>query len=100
MQQPALKPGYSTLLIHDHIAPEDGAVHPHTTAYDLTMMAMVAGKERSENDWRNLVAKAGLEVVQIWRSEKAVQGIIECRVPEKDVWYLERKTVRGAGERF
>ncbi|KAL2824851.1 S-adenosyl-L-methionine-dependent methyltransferase [Aspergillus cavernicola] len=51
----AMTPGYSTLLIHDHIAPR-ALAHPHTTAYDLTMMVMVAGTERTEGHWEALLA--------------------------------------------
>lgn len=79
MQREALTPGYSTLLIHDHIASE-ALAHPHTTAYDLTMIVMVAGGERSDAKWRQLLTSAGYEVVRIWRSPMAVQGIIEARV--------------------
>ncbi|RYP62759.1 hypothetical protein DL770_009540 [Monosporascus sp. CRB-9-2] len=79
MQKEALTPGYSTLLIHDHIAPE-GSAHPHTTAYDLTMMVMVAGGERSESSWRVLLKSAGYKVVKIWSSPLAVQKIIEAEL--------------------
>ncbi|RMZ75272.1 hypothetical protein DV737_g5365, partial [Chaetothyriales sp. CBS 132003] len=79
MQRESMTPGYSTLLIHDHIAPE-ALAHPHTTAYDLTMMVMVAGEERTESHWRELLKSAGYEVVRIWRSPLAVQGIIEAEI--------------------
>ncbi|KAI0139592.1 S-adenosyl-L-methionine-dependent methyltransferase [Hypoxylon sp. NC0597] len=81
MQRDAMKPGYSTLLIHDHIAPETLA-HPHTTAYDLTMMVMVAGVERREAHWRALLKSAGYKLVRIWRSPLAVQGIIEAELDQ------------------
>ena len=79
MQKGAMTPGYSTLLIHDHIASK-ALAHPHTTAYDLTMMVMVAGEERTESHWRELLNSAGYEVVRIWRSPLAVQCIIEAEV--------------------
>ena len=79
MQKDALTPGYSTLLIHDHIAAEQLA-HPHATAYDLTMMVMVAGGERTEADWRKLLNSAGYRVVKIWTSPLAIQGIIEAEL--------------------
>ncbi|KAL9602706.1 MAG: hypothetical protein Q9219_001696 [cf. Caloplaca sp. 3 TL-2023] len=80
MQREAMVPGYSTLLIHDHVVPEKGAAHPHTTAYDLTMMVMVAGEERTEGKWRELLEATGYEVVKVWRSSAAVQGVVEARV--------------------
>ena len=79
MQKDALTPGYSTLLIHDHIAPR-ALAHPHTTAYDLTMMVMVAGKERTEADWEELLRSEGYKVVKIWRSPLAVQAVIEAEL--------------------
>ncbi|KAK7182858.1 hypothetical protein DPSP01_011978 [Paraphaeosphaeria sporulosa] len=79
MQRDALKPGYSTLLIHDHIAPRERA-HPHTTAYDLTMMVMVAGTERTEAQWQELLQSEGYKVVKIWTSPLAVQSIIEAEL--------------------
>ena len=81
MQRGAMTPGYSTLLIHDHVAPR-ALAHPHTTAYDMTMMVMVAGEERTESHWRELLKSAGYEVVRIWRSPLAVQGIIEAQIAE------------------
>ncbi|KAG8167505.1 hypothetical protein KVR01_003194 [Diaporthe batatas] len=79
MQRDALTPGYSRLLIHDHIAPETVA-HPHTTAYDLTMMVMVAGEERSEVHWRALLKSAGYRIVKVWSSPLAVQKVIEAEL--------------------
>ncbi|KAJ0108716.1 hypothetical protein J7T55_011206 [Diaporthe amygdali] len=79
MQRDALTPGYSKLLIHDHIAPE-AVAHPHTTAYDLTMMVMVAGEERSETHWKALLKSAGYRMIKIWSSPLAVQRIIEAEL--------------------
>lgn len=79
MQKDAMKPGYSTLLIHDHIAAE-ALAHSHATAYDLTMMVMVAGGERRESDWHKLLNSAGFSIKKIWRSPLAIQGIIEAEL--------------------
>lgn len=81
MQRAAMKPGYSKLLIHDHIAPE-ALAHPHTTAYDLTMMVMVAGVERSEAHWSTLLKSAGYKFLRVWTSPLAVQGIIEAELEQ------------------
>lgn len=79
MQKQAMTPGYSTLLIHDHIA-HDTLAHPHATAYDMTMMGMVAGGERREADWQKLLKSAGYKIVKIWTSPQAIQGIIEAEL--------------------
>ncbi|KAL2039673.1 hypothetical protein N7G274_007532 [Stereocaulon virgatum] len=78
-QKSAMTPGYSRLLIHDHIIGR-ALDQPHATAYDLTMMGMVAGKERTEGDWQDLVGRAGMRIGRVWRSEGAVQGILEVVV--------------------
>ena len=79
MQKEALKPGYSTLLVHEHVV-SDAMVHPHATAYDLTMMVKVAGEERTEARWRDLLESSGYNVVKIWRSPLAAQSIIEAEL--------------------
>lgn len=79
MQRQAMKPGYSRLLVHDHVVPEQYA-HPQATAYDLTMMVKVAGQERSEQMWRDLLKAAGFRIVKIWTSPLATQSIIEAEV--------------------
>ncbi|KAH7398325.1 S-adenosyl-L-methionine-dependent methyltransferase [Pyrenochaeta sp. MPI-SDFR-AT-0127] len=83
MQRDALTPGYSRLLIHDHITPEVVA-HPHTIAYDLAMMVMVAGEERTESHWSKLLKSAGNTIVKIWSSPLAVQRIIEAELDVQD----------------
>ncbi|KAL6153127.1 hypothetical protein ACJQWK_11575 [Exserohilum turcicum] len=79
MHRDALTPGYSKLLIHDHITPE-AIAHPQTTAYDLTMMVMVAGEERTESHWQELLKSAGYRILKIWSSPLAVQRIIEAEL--------------------
>ncbi|KAI8632505.1 sterigmatocystin 8-O-methyltransferase [Xylariaceae sp. FL1651] len=61
----AMKPGYSKLLLHEMIVPEQGA-SPFHAMLDLSMMAFNGGMERTERMWKELLGKAGLEVVEIW----------------------------------
>ncbi|OLN90335.1 Demethylsterigmatocystin 6-O-methyltransferase 7 [Colletotrichum chlorophyti] len=77
-QKEAMIPEYSSLLIHDHIVVE-GFAHPQATAFDIQMMAMVAGQERSERQWRKLIESAGLKVVKIWNLPSAVHSVIEVK---------------------
>ena len=79
MLRDALKPGYSKLLIHEHVVPEKSA-HPHETSFDLTMMVLLAGQERTETEWCVLLHSAGYRVVQVWRSPLAAQAIIEAEL--------------------
>jgi hypothetical protein len=75
----AMTPGYSTLLVHEHVIPAEHP-HPHATAYDLTMMVKVAGRERTEAMWETLLGEAGFRVVRVWRSSRAAQSVIEAEV--------------------
>lgn len=73
----AMTPGYSKLLIHEMIIPEEGASTFHAML-DMTMMAFNAGMERTEKQWRTLLGKAGLRVVEVWAPlQEDADGIIE-----------------------
>ncbi|KAF9873973.1 hypothetical protein CkaCkLH20_08707 [Colletotrichum karsti] len=79
MQKDAMTPEYSSLLLHDHIDVE-GPANPQATAFDIQMMAMVAGRERTEKDWRDLLESVGLAIVKIWTIPSAPQSIIEAKL--------------------
>ncbi|KAL8640803.1 MAG: hypothetical protein Q9228_002317 [Teloschistes exilis] len=81
MLRPAMVPGYSKLLVHDHVLPESRP-HPQATAYDLTMMVKVSALERSESMWRELLLKAGFAIIKIWTSSLMTQSIIEAEPAE------------------
>ncbi|KAF2740017.1 sterigmatocystin 8-O-methyltransferase [Polyplosphaeria fusca] len=70
-----MTPGYSRLLIHELIFPDQGAGEM-AASFDLMMMVFNCGVERSERQWRGLIAKAGLQVTKVW-SRGAQDGIIE-----------------------
>ncbi|KAI0481331.1 S-adenosyl-L-methionine-dependent methyltransferase [Xylariaceae sp. FL0804] len=71
----AMTPGYSTVLIHDHVLPSTNP-HPQATAYDLTMMVKVSAFERTESMWMELLSSVGLRVVKVWDSPVATQSVI------------------------
>ena len=75
----AMTPGYSKLLIHDHVIPEQHP-HPQATGYDLTMMVKVSAFERGESMWYTLLEKAGFKVIKIWHSALATQSVIEAEL--------------------
>ncbi|KAJ5621336.1 hypothetical protein N7528_006119 [Penicillium herquei] len=79
MLRDALKPGYSHLLIHDYVVPDQGA-HPQMTSYDLNLMAIVSGKERTESEFRDLLHSAGYRLVRVWRSSPASQAIVQAEL--------------------
>jgi len=78
--KPALRPGYSKVLINDLVVPDEGASWT-VTSMDLLMMALGSVKERTEEDWRALVRKAGYSLVKITVIESGSESIIELELP-------------------
>ena len=74
-----MEKGYSKLLIHESLVSSSKPL-ARVTASDLTMMACLSAKERSESEWRGLVTSAGLRVVKIWRPQHSVESIIEAEL--------------------
>ena len=70
---------YSTLLIRDYVVPETGAPL-RSASLDLQMMILVAGMERSLNQWQRLLDSCGLAMIQIWYSTDRAESIIETQV--------------------
>ncbi|OAA46423.1 O-methyltransferase, family 2 [Cordyceps fumosorosea ARSEF 2679] len=74
----SMAPGYSKLLLHEMIVPEEGASTFHAML-DMTMMAFNAGMERTERQWHELLDKAGFEVIQFWMPpQEDADGIVEA----------------------
>ncbi|KZL80826.1 sterigmatocystin 8-o-methyltransferase [Colletotrichum incanum] len=80
MQKAAMKPGYSKLLIHEHIMNDDRPVHPYAAAFDIGMMLFASAQERTEREWESLITSAGLKIVKIWRVPSAAKGVIEAEL--------------------
>lgn len=72
----AMTPRYSRLLIEDHIVDAENA-HHRPAASDMLMMLVLTGRERTEEQWRNLIDSVGLEIVKIWHSRRGHQSVIE-----------------------
>ncbi|KAI9669607.1 MAG: hypothetical protein M1831_007303 [Alyxoria varia] len=70
-----------TLLINDSIIPPTGA-NLYDTSIDVLMMALFGSKERSEDEWRRLLGRAGFKIVEVYRSAEAFEGVIECVVDD------------------
>ncbi|KAM0543253.1 hypothetical protein ACHAPJ_012398 [Fusarium lateritium] len=75
----AMEPGYSKLLIHESLV---STIKPlaRVTTSDITMMACLGAKERTEAEWRQLVESVGLKVLKIWRPLQSVESIIEAEL--------------------
>jgi hypothetical protein len=77
----AMRPGYSKLLINENVVPTTGAWWEES-ALDMTMLALLSARERTEADWRELIErKAGLRIVNIWSGGRGVESLIEVELP-------------------
>jgi hypothetical protein len=90
----AMTPGYSKLLISETVLPDRDC--PLTLAgLDWGMMYLHSGLERSERQWKDLLAKEGLKVVQVHREEGGHSSIIEAMLDDSD----DDETFPKAGKR-
>lgn len=74
---PAMRTGYSKLLINENVVPDVGASWP-MTSMDWLMMVLGAVKERTEKQWRDLLRQAGLRVTGIWTYDQGTESLIEA----------------------
>lgn len=74
-----MEKGYSKLLIHESLISTLKPLARVTTS-DITMMACLSSKERTEAEWRDLIKEAGLQVVKIWRPPHSVESVIEVEL--------------------
>lgn len=69
--------GYSKLIIGDYILPNTGAPL-EAASLDLAMMTYHSSMERSEQQWRDLLDSAGLQLTRVWPPPGMGDGIIEA----------------------
>ena len=74
-----MKAGISRLLINELIVPLEGG-GLFLTHSDLNMMSICAGMERTETQWKQLLASAGLQIEKIWTGPGETESIIEAVV--------------------
>ena len=48
------------------------------TTSDLHMMMVLSSFERTESAWRDIIAAAGLHLVNIWRVPGSAESVIEA----------------------
>lgn len=75
----AMVKGYSRLIINETVL-RDTQAPWQQTSLDWTMMGMLASRERTESQWRELLAEAGLEISGIWH--KDAESVIEAVLKE------------------
>ncbi|ODM14728.1 hypothetical protein SI65_09917 [Aspergillus cristatus] len=76
---PAMKRGYSKVLINENVIPDTNA-YWETTSLDIIMMANFASQERTERHWHCLVESVGLKITNIWTAQRGVESLIECEL--------------------
>lgn len=78
---PAMKPGYSKILIQDLVLPDQGA-HWFTTTMDLELMLTMCARERTRAQFIELIDKVGggLRVEKIWTPTAVgmLDSLVEC----------------------
>lgn len=75
--KPAMKRGYSKLLINDQVIPPTGATLFQTTI-DLLMMAMLASQERTQQQWSELLTRAGFTNIRFYSDDIGLEGVVEA----------------------
>lgn len=74
-----MKPGYSKVLVHD-IAVDDVGSSLDQSTMDATMMSLLSARERTRKQWTELLAQAGLTVVNFWPDVRGLEAVIEAEV--------------------
>ncbi|KAI9654484.1 MAG: hypothetical protein M1821_006574 [Bathelium mastoideum] len=77
--KPAMKNGYSRVLINEIVVRKQGLTWP-VTAMDQLMLVLGAMKERTEEQWIDIIEKAGLKVTGIWSLEMGTESLIEAEL--------------------
>jgi hypothetical protein len=75
--KPALKKGYSKVLINEIVVSEENASLA-ATSMDQLMLVLGAMKERTEGQWREILGKAGYKVLNIWKYPGVAESLIEA----------------------
>lgn len=73
-----MEAGYSTLLIGDYVLPDTGA-GLRAAEMDILMWLHTAGLERTVSQWEALFDAVGLELVEIWNTDKGDESVLEVR---------------------
>ncbi|KAI1466310.1 putative O-methyltransferase [Daldinia caldariorum] len=79
--RPAMKPGYSRLLINEIVVPPQKAGWP-ITSMDHVMLILAAIQERTEAHLVELLKKAGFRLVKIYTYESGQESLVEAEVDE------------------
>ncbi|KAI1453937.1 putative O-methyltransferase [Annulohypoxylon moriforme] len=77
--RPAMKQGYSRLLINEIIVPDRNPTWP-VTSMDQLVFVLGAMGERSEGHWVNILNRAGFKVTKVYNYEMGSESLIEAEL--------------------
>jgi len=77
-------PEQGTLLLVERIVPARGQQDPATVLVDLQMLALTGGRERSEDEYRALLAAAGFTLTRVIRTRSRFSLIEGIRAEAED----------------
>lgn len=77
--KPALRPGYSTVLINEMVVPRRDPAWP-ITSMDQLMLVLGAMQERTEEHWGRILARAGFMIARIYGYEMGSESLIEAEL--------------------
>jgi hypothetical protein len=79
--KPALKPGYSRVLLNEIVLSEENPTIA-ATSMDMMMLAHFAVRERTEVEWNVILHKAGLKLLNIYNYPGVAESLIEAELQE------------------
>ncbi|KAF3004510.1 hypothetical protein E8E14_009088 [Neopestalotiopsis sp. 37M] len=88
--RPALRPGYSRVLLFEIVIAEDQPSFASTTM-DLQMLTHIAAYERTEKHWRQLAKQAGYRVVNIYSYPGVAESVIELDIEASEAPAIKAK---------
>lgn len=77
--KPALRPGYSRVLINEIIVPDRDASWA-ATSMDQLVFVLGAMRERTRADWEAILSRAGLGTVQVYSFKMGMESLIEAEI--------------------
>lgn len=79
--KPALKPGYSRVLLNEIVLSEENPTLA-ATSMDMMMLAHLGVRERTEAYWREIIEKAGLTFIRVYNYPGVAESVIEAELSE------------------
>ncbi|KAI1130275.1 putative hydroxyindole O-methyltransferase, partial [Nemania abortiva] len=81
--RPAMRPGYSRLLINEIVMPRQNPTWP-ATSMDQLMLVINAVQERTEADLAKLLKQAGFNLVNVYSYELGQESLVEAEPDEEE----------------